>query len=124
MVILGYDSQKPWIFMCFSENYFLKCTCIAVYIHNCNTYLVLLFGSLFFLILITFSSLSSVSAIFRTYIPSVLYRPINQLSVLSLLWIVCTSIFVCLLCVNKMFDDCTGNKREISTLFRLFFTFW
>jgi hypothetical protein len=36
-------------------------------------------------------------------------HPINQLSVLSLLW-VCTSIFAhCLVCVNKMFDDYTGN---------------
>jgi hypothetical protein len=32
----------------------------------------------------------------------------NQLSVLSLLW-VCTSIFVRLVCVNKRSDDCTGN---------------
>jgi hypothetical protein len=43
---------------------------------------------------------------------------------LSLLW-VCTSIFVRLVCVNKMFDDFTGNWREISTLFEtFFFTFW
>jgi hypothetical protein len=44
-------------------------------------------------------------------------RPINQLSVLSLLW-VRTSIFVRLVCVNKMFDDGTGGK------YPGFFTFW
>jgi hypothetical protein len=50
--------------------------------------------------------------------------PMNQLSGFSMLWI-CTSIFVRLVCVNKMFDDYTGNWREISTLFaRLFETFF
>jgi hypothetical protein len=39
---------------------------------------------------------------------------------LSLLW-VCTSIFVRFVCVNKMFDNCTGNWRKIFTLFETFF---
>jgi hypothetical protein len=43
--------------------------------------------------------------------------------VLSLLW-VCTSIFVRLVCFNKMFDGCTGNWREISTLFETFFLYF
>jgi hypothetical protein len=47
--------------------------------------------------------------------------PINQLSVLSLLW-GCTSIFVRLVCFNKASDYCAGNLRAISTLFKTFFS--